>query len=883
MSESVIPNAIRLGDSKPVGVAAHRRSAVHMSTTQNRFGPGTIARLPIETGGHGIWADVSRTGRLEFDIKVINKNPYADFTSLGRAGFQNVIEEIQLEVNGVPIEINRQYGPTVELQMIRRGQNPDPFYHTFANKYSVPEAGRYHCNLVKPCMVNANGQPWDYRADNYLTSVTVPQPSLAYTFNTVGTTAAITYSGADGAGNDARQAYMINHNGVNAGDQTSAIYAAEPFTTARGAIAKTAGTLLIPNQALNLLGPLRLGRDWDELKKDVKANLTTRNNLKDCSMFYSQAKYLPIMCKPTKQDAQTYMGGVFGVGNVPEVLSWDNCEISYHVSMPLEMGVMGTLNPSAIPSFMFGAGRTSMVIKFAAAAHVFQTTLDPNRVVPGTMRGYVPFKGGRATVLPPALANGQTQAAFSPAIHPFLAAAIATIREGQGAGTALPSQPEFPTVALAAGQVTQLIDSETPAGNVAGQQTIGTSTFSPIPQYVLGGAGASNAASMQEAWITARPYSKESQACFGTWKPFGVPQTRRSNLGALPLLVPQTHYGDLTYEISGLMYRVEEILMNDQVTASVLSAAMGGKAVLGTTILKEMKQQTVVNASQKILAPFTGANVADVCFAFRHPDQLDYTGAFAHPTYSFVNPFASVKKSASTFTSGNTTHSFQVGTDTPSDYTIEHAFDTTLNSNVEIYAQLASEHLPRHHIRSVDHLVEFVTAGDQIFTGSSDVGGYRRIGGMPNQHDCNYSLTNPSANAIERQGISCLEDGFFAAHLPMNCLDDQTITGNPFLVRAASAAYLPGGNGLALVRERGNYFLPHTEPLQGTFHLSFNLETFQGLGDKLRSGTTIVNNQFFLLFENAKLCAETTLEMLVVARCYAKIVFERGGGVQVIS
>lgn len=878
MSESVIPNAIRLGDSKPVGVSAHRRSAVHMSTTQNRFGPGTIARLPIETGGHGIWADVSRTGRIEFDIKVINKNPYADFTSLGRAGFQNVIEEIQLEVNGVPIEINRQYGATVELQMIRRGQNPDPFYHTFSNKYSVPEAGKYHCNLVKPCMLNANGQPWDYSGDNYLTMTSTPQPTLNYTFQTDGTTTAISYSGAEGAGNDARQGFIATHALALVNDDTdpATVYAPAPFDANT---TKNDGTLLTPNLSLNLLGPLRVGRDWDELKKDIKANLTTRNNLKDCSMYFAQAKYLPIMCKPTLQTAQAYMGGTFAAGNVPQTLSWDQCEVSYHVCMPLEMGVLGTLNPSALPSFMFGAGRTSLVIKFAPAAHVFQTTLDPNRVVPGTMRAYVPFKGGRANVQPVTIADGQVPADYSPAIHPYLYSAIQTIR---GANASAPGRPEFPTVALAAGQVTQLTMGALVANRPAAT-AIGTTTLSPIPQYCLGSGGTHNAASMQEAWVATRPYARESAACFGTWRPFGVPQSRRSNLGALPLSLPQTHYGDLTYEISGLMYRVEEILMNDQVTASILSAAMDGKAVLGTTVLKEMKQQTVVNASQKILAPVTGANVADICFAFRHPDQLDYTGAFAYPTYSFVNPFASVKKSPSTYASGNTTQTFHVGTDTPSDYTIEHAFDTTLNSNVEIYAQLASEHLPRHHIRSVDHLVEFVTAGDQIFTGSSDVGGYRRIGGLPNQHDCNYSLTNPAPFALERQGISCLEDGFFAAHLPMNCLDDQTVTGNPFLTRAASAAYLPGANGLGLVRERGNYFLPHTEPLQGTFHLSFNLETFQGLGDKLRSGTTIVNNQFFLLFENAKLCAETTLEMLIVARCYAKIVFERGGGVQVIS
>jgi hypothetical protein len=74
--------------------------------------------------------------------------------------------------------------------------------------------------------------------------------------------------------------------------------------------------------------------------------------------------------------------------------------------------------------------------------------------------------------------------------------------------------------------------------------------------------------------------------------------------------------------------------------------------------------------------------------------------------------------------------------------------------------------------------------------------------------------------------------------------------------------------------------LPIFKPYDGTFHLSFNLEAYMGQSDRLRTGIPIVNNNMFLKMERAHLLRNTSTQLLTVASCDGKVVFERGGTVQ---
>lgn len=141
-----------------------------------------------------------------------------------------------------------------------------------------------------------------------------------------------------------------------------------------------------------------------------------------------------------------------------------------------------------------------------------------------------------------------------------------------------------------------------------------------------------------------------------------------------------------------------------------------------------------------------------------------------------------------------------------------------------------------------------------------------------------------------------LNQGYTAAFIELQALDDQTITGNPhfgLLGRCGTAVEIMGkreihsytGAGSPAAGIEGRGCLNMFKPPKGTFFLCFDLDTFQNHGDIARSGTTIVNNQVYLRARDMLMAQHTvtgTVRSMHVTCLYqhdARIVFEAQGNV----
>ena len=195
--------------------------------------------------------------------------------------------------------------------------------------------------------------------------------------------------------------------------------------------------------------------------------------------------------------------------------------------------------------------------------------------------------------------------------------------------------------------------------------------------------------------------------------------------------------------------------------------------------------------------------------------------------------------------------------------------------------------MPRRPIDDVLTLMKYTEWGDNVFGSSA----YNLFGGLAvaSGHTyTDYATFNP------------LRDGHWAPFLPIQILDDQTITGNPHMANALSTInpYETAGvprkmvsrphdhfaiNHLASSSGTSYGFLHNTKPLDGTFHISFNLRTFMR-SPQLRSGVPIVNNNLFLLLQNARfLEKKNAVELFCFARCGGSLVYQEAGNISIIG
>lgn len=359
--------------------------------------------------------------------------------------------------------------------------------------------------------------------------------------------------------------------------------------------------------------------------------------------------------------------------------------------------------------------------------------------------------------------------------------------------------------------------------------------------------------------INTTDFVDESQIFFGTHLSKSKAQVRRS-FGPLYSLniADQYKYGlfeRLTYIVRDVQLESEQIVLPRAAALSIVENALSGGITMETKTWKEMESMMPKAKSQKHLINMAAAYCTSLSFIFRPSDVYQGDLAYGYDSFSYYNPFTSFDYKE-TDSQARAPYNSLGG-----EPVYNNAFVVSERVPIDLQLQLASELLPRFPISTVSDLILNCRWGDQCF----DDRDYMELD----------PRMQPSHQVTKGQTINTLQDGFWSCFVPIYALDDQSITSNPFF----TSAEISLGKKLRGSRhELGP--LPIYKPYKGTFHISFNLEAYMGQSGRLRTGIPIVNNNMFLKFESAYLLEAYHTQLLTIAECDAKIVFERGGTMQ---
>jgi len=359
-------------------------------------------------------------------------------------------------------------------------------------------------------------------------------------------------------------------------------------------------------------------------------------------------------------------------------------------------------------------------------------------------------------------------------------------------------------------------------------------------------------------------FVNENQTCFGTHREHSVAQVRRTHTSLYPLQIPDSVQSRIderiTYIVKNVQIVTQQIVLPRTAALSIIENALSGGISMETRAWKEMESMLPRQETQKALINMAAAFCTDITFVFRPIDIFQGDRAYGYNSFSFYNPFTSFSFA---FDSTLTPQS-----SSERDYNYLGGRPIYYNECIiqqrtgfDIQLQLSAELLPRQPIDTIRKLIQHIRWGDQVFSDRD----YMQLN--PHLH--------PSYGSQKGMVVNTLQDGFWACFVPISALDDQTITDNPFFVPAEISAKTKIRGKRAPINS-----LPFTKPFDGTFHLSFNLEAFMGQNEKIRTGVPIVNNNMFLKFDKAHMIRDYDTQLLTVASCDARVVFERGGTMQ---
>lgn len=391
----------------------------------------------------------------------------------------------------------------------------------------------------------------------------------------------------------------------------------------------------------------------------------------------------------------------------------------------------------------------------------------------------------------------------------------------------------------------------------------------PLPQYIP----------TKNPWnklgsrvLTSEDFINEREVCYGTYLPRSVAQVRRTNKNLYPLSMDAPHSPGitegLTYTVSNIVYRVEEIILPESASLQIIASAMEGGITMEASTVKTIEQILQKQDNQKILLNVSAGIVDDICFLFQPTEMFQGQKAYGYNSFAFYCPWTSFQFVPQTET---TTGSGVSVPQSPEDYNYlggEPQYYNGLiqsdNISISTFLSIATEYFPRNPINDLQTLLDHVTWGDQRR------GDVEYLGLEPMIHNT-YDTSNFTT-------IIPFQDGFFSVFTPIETLNDQTITCNPFFTPIEC-------NIKRLIRGKRakKPALPFFKPLDGTFHLAFNLQAFMGQHDRMNVGTPMVNNNSYLQMQQCHLLREFETRMLTLIRCFARIVIERGGIVQIFT
>lgn len=374
----------------------------------------------------------------------------------------------------------------------------------------------------------------------------------------------------------------------------------------------------------------------------------------------------------------------------------------------------------------------------------------------------------------------------------------------------------------------------------------GSTTGVPKPQYVP----------MKEPWkfgqgwsAVTTPgtvftgYTEEKNICFGTYLSASTSQVRRTNhkaklnIPAGTAGAPMNDNSFLSYTIANLSYIGQQIILPDEVTASVVRMAVNGDISLTAHSCRTYRAICQQSQNQSIILPIKIASATALFVLFRNTTMEEN---FNYLSNTRSCPFTSFKM--------NMDSNF-VGSDiAPTIKTVNTLMPFT------IQLRLGNELLPITPINSVNFLVKEL---ERAIHATSDM--HASIPTNCTIRNCRtIGVTTTTNNVTNAEFISLVDNDFLTPYIPVEALDDQTITDNPAFRDYGNAIANPITD-LIVANDRGLYCLNHFIPPVSKFMLGFDLETFPNMSDTIRSGRYLGNGPVTLQLTSTVACNNSSL------------------------
>jgi hypothetical protein len=938
---SAIPSAMRL-EPKPEAINAYRRRCVTNATSSNPYPSRGTIKIPLDTAFPGSMLDTSQT-QLSFTLGITNTNPFVDYFSLPKCGANAFIKELRIMVNGNAIEKNPRYGLAFEDAMNKMGINSEPYEFFSANQW-CPTESKFHCNMIKPSMVDCMGNPM-YRSTLFNDEQQIPQYFFGhanldpdaidntsadktpendkilqinssvfgnFNSNTLLTDTATKWSLGNNWG--VSSGYIANTAAPYVETTVPGIYNTNGYTQCLGVLQTPLDVVLTEGLSFNRGNhTVYTPADWPFYQPGIAKPPPqfSQSRWQDISQFYANCKNIPIGMYKTWSSvtgnstvnsisSTEYNGMTVFNQNQPEFIPTNSSNISYtqfRVTTPILSGILGLLTDKFFPDMLVAAGKMWIEIDLQPKEVALQLLMDPCRRIPGTIRDFVPYSGRLAgdtskDVKPTSMADRHcilgrnlllplyTYTGTPPSLV-FARNARICYSEGACIGEVFSGFGGYPSTVTGTAATSNIITqdgfyTDLDLNGLSSKAFSGGMTGVPIPQYCLS----------KTPWTQKSPqsvlgaYAKETEACYGTYLRSAVAQTRRTltSTNCKDITTVYTSY-DVDYTLTNVILYTEQIIVPDEIASQLLLSARNGAISYHTSFINATYNNAPTTESQNLLLTVTGASVNSVTFVFQSNVQLSGTEAFAYNSFASYNPWTKLDFNAGEKDVGGT-------------YQLTNPLVTTNSLGLNLYLKIGNELIPRQAINDIPSFLMETQKGFQTLADYSiqlDMKTYL----VPTY------LTNSTVSYLQ---YDVLKDGFLSCFVEAKALDDQTLTGNPYLgiqgygkpsvVTSGTTTYsispIAARRQAPEKRTSNEYKDSHLgvlnlfKPLEGNFRMCFNLATFE-TQSSARCGTPIVNNQLFLqgdkmYFMSHKVDGQyPTVCVTAIYEQDAKIVFEQGG------
>lgn len=358
-------------------------------------------------------------------------------------------------------------------------------------------------------------------------------------------------------------------------------------------------------------------------------------------------------------------------------------------------------------------------------------------------------------------------------------------------------------------------------------------------------------------------YCNENAACYGTYLPASVPQTRRCQVTSRLQISDDvfSNAGTTAFAIRDLQYIGEQVQLDDISTSAIIQHAATSEIVVWTRGYRSFEANCDTGTQQNIILPIQIGQATALYLVFRPSSLL---GSQDYYSNSFVCPFTGLSfSSVSSGSTGVTLGKAGRPPDVGGMYTLNSSLDT---QNMGLFSyQLFSgtKQYPLQPIQTVSEmLVEREKSTHSLHNWSWC--------GTEAMAITDWKSKQSSSTTTGFNFDAFLDLGFFTTFVPVSALDDQTITQNPYFcigecddtgvaigrlrgVRQSPLSTGDVGSGTTQFIGVLNTYVP---PI-GTFFLGWDFESWTNHDDIMRTGKFLGQEQLSIRMTGCHLMSAT--------------------------